>query len=81
MQETLDLVEDGHLLEEFGGCINVEIDSVIEAFNLASVARPDDKSEMVEISLFMRVEELWKATDLFVVLFIQTLFYDLVHKI
>jgi hypothetical protein len=58
-------------LEEFRCSVDVQEEPVIQALYLAGVSRPHDKSELVQIPLFLAIEELGKTTDLLVLLLIE----------
>lgn len=68
MLHLLDHFEDGLLLKELGGGVNVKEDAIVEALHLAGVAGPDLEAEVIQLTLFVRIEELRKAADLFVFL-------------
>ena len=53
----------------------------MQAFDLASIAWPDDELELVDVFLFPAVEELWQTTNLLVVLVVKTALNNFVNEI
>lgn len=53
----------------------------MQAFNLASVAWPDDELELIKVFLFLAVEEFWQTSNLLVVLIIEAALHDFVNEI
>ena len=69
------------MLKEFGGGVDVEEDAVVEALHLAGVAGPNLEAEVVQLTLFICIEEFGKAADLLVFLIVESSLDDLVHEV
>ena len=79
--ELLQKVKHSLSLKEFCRSVNVEEDSVVQTLHLAGVSWPHDEIEVRKILLFLRVEELRKPSNLFIIVLMEALLDYFVHKV
>ena len=72
IEELVNSVHYCPFLEELSGSVNVQEKSIIKALDSAGVTRPHVQIEFVKISSLLGLVESGKATDLLVILLVQT---------
>jgi len=81
LKKFINSVPNGCLLNEFGGSVDIQEDTIVQALDLAGVAWPHVKPVLVNLFLVICVEELRKSPNLLVVLLIQAFLNDFVEEV
>jgi hypothetical protein len=81
LKKVINSVPHGCLLNEFGGSVDIQEDTIVQALDLAGVAWPHVKPVLVNLFLVICVEELRKSPNLLVVLLIQAFLNDFVEEV